>query len=135
MQLTHTLLLFLIFSVLLFQSDKKLYILILVKIQIFLCHTYLATYKILNCVIFYQCLCQITNRVWFNTSVHKYISFVETSWESLSYIFYVYFILQIFMHVFSKLNVQKNSSFPCFELPFVTHIFFLLQSFVSILFL
>ena len=38
--------------VLLFQSDKKLHLLVLVKNHIFLCHTFLATYKRLNFVTF-----------------------------------------------------------------------------------
>ena len=103
------LLLLLILSLLSFQSDKKLYLLVLVKNQIFLCHTFLATYKRLSFVTFSSIfLLANDNRVQFNAPIHKYISFVETSLESVSYIFCICSILQMFIYAFSKVNFKKK---------------------------
>ena len=99
------LLLLLIFSIL-FQSDKKPDVLVLVKNQIFPCHTYLATYKIHSFVTFLP-ISLLDNTVQFNASFHKYNSFMEISLESVTYIFHIFSILYIY--AFSKVDFQKNS--------------------------
>ena len=95
------LLLLLIFLVLLFQSDKKLNLLVLVKNQIFLYHAFLAAYKRLGVIIFLLIyLLGNNNRVQFNAWIHKYISLVATSLESVSYIFCICFYYRyLYMHL------------------------------------